>query len=91
MAGSSPFVNHRITTWGESRGCRRRRCDRRLPGRNFTRMLMLNRRKPGQSKFTTQRKESDQAEILSGVFEGRTTGTPISCGTQSGSEIPRLR
>ena len=37
----------------------------------------LDRRKPGQSKITTQRKESDVAEILSGVFEGKTTGTPI--------------
>lgn len=37
----------------------------------------LDRRKPGQSKFTTQRRESDQVKILSGVFEGKTTGTPI--------------
>ena len=38
----------------------------------------MDRRRPGQSKFTTQRKESDKAMILSGVFEGKTTGTPIS-------------
>ena len=38
----------------------------------------LDRRKPGQGKFTTARKEADKARILSGVFEGRTTGTPIS-------------
>jgi len=38
----------------------------------------LNRRKPGQSRFTTARQEGDQVEILSGVFEGRTTGTPIA-------------
>merc|ERR1711981_636369 len=38
----------------------------------------LNKRKPGQSKFTTQRKESDKVQILSGVFDGKTTGTPIS-------------
>ena len=38
----------------------------------------LDRRKPGTSKFVTQRKESDEVEILSGVFEGKTTGTPIS-------------
>lgn len=38
----------------------------------------LDRRKPGQSRFTTKRSESDTVEILSGVFEGRTTGTPIS-------------
>jgi chorismate synthase len=40
--------------------------------------IELDRRKPGQSKFTTQRKESDKVQILSGVFEGKTTGTPIS-------------
>ena len=38
----------------------------------------LERRKPGQSKITTQRKESDSFEVLSGVFEGKTTGTPIA-------------
>ena len=38
----------------------------------------MDRRRPGQSKFTTQRKESDKVTILSGVFEGKTTGTPIS-------------
>ena len=38
----------------------------------------LNRRRPGQSKLTTQRKEEDRCEILSGVFEGRTLGTPIA-------------
>ena len=38
----------------------------------------LDRRKPGQSKYTTQRKESDKVEILSGTFEGKTTGTQIS-------------
>ena len=40
--------------------------------------LYLNRRKPGQSKFATPRKEADAVEILSGVFEGETTGTPIA-------------
>ena len=37
----------------------------------------LDRRKPGTSRYTTQRKESDRVEIISGVFEGKTTGTPI--------------
>ena len=40
--------------------------------------LELDRRKPGQSKITTQRKESDSVEVLSGVFNGKTTGSPIS-------------
>jgi chorismate synthase len=39
--------------------------------------IELDRRKPGQSKFTTQRKEPDEVKIISGVFEGKTTGTPI--------------
>ena len=39
--------------------------------------IYLDRRKPGQNRFVTQRKEADQVEILSGVFEGMTTGTPI--------------
>ena len=40
--------------------------------------IELDKRKPGQSKFTTQRKEDDKVQILSGIFEGKTTGTPIS-------------
>ena len=47
-------------------------------GLRFQRQMFLDRRKPGQSKFTTQRRESDSVEILSGVFEGYTTGTAIS-------------
>lgn len=43
----------------------------------------MNRRKPGQSKITTQRKESDQVEFLSGIFEGKTTGTPIGFSIQN--------
>jgi chorismate synthase len=39
--------------------------------------IEMQRRKPGQSKITTQRKEEDEIELLSGVFEGKTTGTPI--------------
>ena len=58
-----------------------RRCCRWMPGIPLTSdyiQTFLDRRKPGQSKFTTARKESDSVEILSGVFEGYTTGTPIS-------------
>lgn len=82
MAGSSYGTIFRITTWGESHGAGVGvvidGCPADLPLSEEDIQKYLNRRKPGQSKFTTQRKESDQAEILSGVFEGRTTGTPIS-------------
>ena len=46
----------------------------------------LNRRKPGQSKFSTPRKENDEVTILSGVFEGKTTGTPISMWIENTSQ-----
>lgn len=49
----------------------------------------LDRRRPGQSKITTQRQESDTAEILSGVFEGRTTGTPIAILVANRDQRPR--
>ena len=82
MAGSSYGTIFRITTWGESHGAGVGvvidGCPAGLPLSEKDIQKYLSRRKPGQSKFTTQRKESDQAEILSGVFEGRTTGTPIS-------------
>ena len=82
MAGSSYGTIFRITTWGESHGAGVGvvidGCPAGLPLSEEDIQKYLNRRKPGQSKFTTQRKESDQAEILSVVFEGRTTGTPIS-------------
>ena len=82
MAGSSYGTIFRITTWGESHGegvgVVIDGCPAGLPLSEEDIQKYLNRRKPGQSKFTTQRKESDQAEILSGVFEGRTTVTPIS-------------
>ena len=48
--------------------------------------LELDRRKPGQSKITTQRKENDSVEVLSGVFNGKTTGSPISLYISSKSE-----
>jgi chorismate synthase len=82
MAGSSFGNLFRITTWGESHG----RgigvvvdgCPAGLPLCEEDIQEYLDRRKPGQSKFTTQRNEADAVEILSGVFEGKTTGTPIS-------------
>lgn len=82
MYGSTFGNIFKITTWGESHGkgigvvvdgcpAGLALCEEDI--QNF-----LDRRKPGQSNFTTQRKEADRVEILSGIFEGKTTGTPIS-------------
>src|SRR6202034_1447133 len=72
----------RVTTWGESHGpaigCVVDGCPPRLPLSEALLQPWLDRRRPGQSKFTTQRQEPDEVRILSGVYEGRTTGTPIS-------------
>ena len=72
----------RFTTWGESHGpaigCVVDGCPPNIPINETDIQSELNKRKPGQSKFTTQREEDDKVNILSGVFEGRTTGTPIS-------------
>ena len=72
----------RFTTWGESHGsaigCVVDGCPPNINLNEQDIQIELDRRKPGQSKFTTQRKEDDKVEILSGVFEGKTTGTPIS-------------
>jgi len=72
----------RFTTWGESHGpaigCVVDGCPPNIVIREKEIQSELNKRKPGQSKFTTQRKEDDRVNILSGVFEGKTTGTPIS-------------
>lgn len=81
MAGSSFGTIFRITTWGESHGkglgvvidgCPSgiELCEEDI-------QRMLDRRRPGVSDYTTSRKESDKAVIMSGVFEGKTTGTPI--------------
>ena len=72
----------RFTTWGESHGpaigCVVDGCPPNIHIKQEEIQAELNKRKPGQSKFTTQRKEDDKVHILSGVFEGKTTGTPIS-------------
>jgi len=72
----------RFTTWGESHGpALGAVVDGCPPGLALDEGViqpLLDARRPGQSKFTTQRQEPDQVRILSGVFEGRTTGTPIS-------------
>jgi chorismate synthase len=72
----------RFTTWGESHGpaigCVVDGCPPNIILKEQDIQVELDKRKPGQSKFTTQRKEDDKVQILSGVFEGKTTGTPIS-------------
>lgn len=82
MAGSSFGKLFTVTTWGESHGKAIGvvvdGCPAGLSLCEDDIQVFLNRRKPGQSKFTTPRKEGDVVEILSGVFEGKTTGTPIS-------------
>ena len=82
MAGSTLGNIFKITTWGESHGKALGvvidGCPAGLEINEEIIQSYLNRRKPGQSKFSTPRKESDLVTILSGVFEGKTTGTPIS-------------
>lgn len=82
MAGSTYGTIFKITTWGESHGKALGvvidGCPAGLSLSESDIQPYLNRRKPGQSKIATPRKEDDEVEILSGVFEGRTTGTPIS-------------
>ena len=72
----------RVTTWGESHGpaigCVVDGCPPRIALAEADIQPFLDRRRPGQSRFTTQRQEADQVRILSGVFEGMTTGTPIA-------------
>ena len=72
----------RVTTWGESHGpalgCVIDGCPPGIPLSEADIQWAMDRRKPGGSRFVTQRKEADEAKILSGVFEGVTTGTPIS-------------
>ena len=72
----------RFTTWGESHGSAIGAivdgCPPGLPISEADIQPYLDKRKPGTSKFTTQRREPDEVRILSGVFEGKTTGTPIS-------------
>ena len=82
MSGNTYGKLFKVTTYGESHGkalgCIIDGCPPQLEISTEEIQTELNRRKPGQSDVTTQRKESDRVEILSGIFEGKTTGTPIS-------------
>ena len=82
MAGNSLGTLFRITLWGESHGKAIGvvidGCPSLLELNEDVIQKELDRRKPGQSNLTTSRKEDDKVEILSGVFDGKTTGTPIS-------------
>jgi len=87
MAGSTFGTLFRLTTWGESHGpsvgCVVDGCPPGLPIRREEIQADLDRRRPGQSRITTQRSEGDEVEILSGVFEGVTSGTPIQLLVQN--------
>lgn len=93
MAGSTIGTIFRITTWGESHGKALGvvvdGCPAGLSLSEADIQMYLNRRKPGTSSITTPRKEEDSVEILSGVFEGYTTGTPISLLVRNTSQISR--
>lgn len=82
MSGNTFGKLFTVTSFGESHGkalgCIVDGCPPGLPLDEQAIQPFLDKRKPGQSKYTTQRREADQVEILSGVFEGLTTGTPIT-------------
>ena len=82
MAGSVFGTVFKISTWGESHGkgigVVIDGCPAGIPLCEKDIQFYLDRRRPGQNKYTTARKETDSVEIMSGVFEGKTTGTPIS-------------
>ena len=90
MSGSTYGNIFKITTWGESHGAAIGvvvdGCPAGLALSEEDIQKFLDRRKPGNSRFATQRKESDSVEILSGIFEGKTTGTPISMMVRNTSQ-----
>ncbi len=91
MAGSTFGKLFTITTWGESHGPALGvvidGCPAGLALDEEDIQIYLDRRRPGQSRITTSRREADQVEILSGIFEGHTTGTPISLLVRNTSQI----
>ena len=82
MAGSIYGNIFAVSTWGESHGqgvgAVVDGCPAGIELNEEDIQQFLNRRKPGQTKYSTPRKESDEVEILSGIFDGKTAGTPIS-------------
>lgn len=90
MAGSSLGIIFQLTTWGESHGTSLGvvvdGCPAGLPLTTNDIQTYLDRRKPGQTRISTPRKEADEVQLLSGVFEGMTTGTPISMLVQNTSQ-----
>lgn len=93
MAGSTFGNIFRMTTWGESHGkgigVVVDGCPAGLLLDEKKIQAYLDRRKPGQTKYSTPRKEDDEVVILSGVFEGRTTGTPVSMAVYNKSQKPK--
>ena len=93
MAGNSFGTLFRFTTWGESHGPAIGvvvdGVPPRLPLAEPDIQQWLDKRKPGQTRFTTQRQEEDLVKILSGVFDGLTTGTPIQLIIENTDQRPR--
>jgi len=93
MAGSTLGTIFKITTWGESHGkgigVVIDGCPAGILLQESDIQQYLNRRKPGQSNYTTSRKEDDKVMILSGTFEGKTTGTPISLMVENTSQLSK--
>ena len=92
MSGSVYGNSFMISTWGESHGegigVVVDGCPAGLPLKEEMIQEYLDRRKPGRTKYSTPRKEDDRLRILSGVFEGRTTGTPISLVVYNENQRP---
>ncbi len=93
MAGSIFGTLFKVSTWGESHGAGVGvvvdGCPAGLSINEEYIQSFLDRRKPGQSEFTTKRNEADQVKIMSGVFEGKTTGTPIALEIFNTSQISK--
>jgi len=93
MAGNSFGTLFRVTSFGESHGpalgCIVDGCPPGLALSEADIQVEMDRRKPGTSRFTTQRREPDEVRILSGVFEGKTTGTPIGLMVENKDQKPQ--